>query len=75
MRLAAVIGASTILSVQLACAADVPQKAPPYPAAPPLIYGWTGFYFGGHFGYGWTNIDDTTSSLTASFPVSTISAE
>jgi outer membrane immunogenic protein len=30
-----------------AWAADLPRKAPP-----PLVYGWTGFYIGGGFGYG-----------------------
>ena len=31
-----------------ATAADLPVKAP----VRSVIYDWTGFYFGGHFGYG-----------------------
>jgi len=33
----------------------VPLKAPPIPEA----YDWTGFYAGGHAGYGWGNSDFT----------------
>ena len=37
-------------------AADMPVKARP---APPVaaLYTWNGFYIGGHFGYGWSDID------------------
>jgi outer membrane immunogenic protein len=35
-----------------ALAADMPTKAPPL-APPAPAPSWTGFYFGGHFGYGW----------------------
>lgn len=34
----------------MAQAADMPLKAPPMVAAP---FSWTGFYVGGHVGYGW----------------------
>jgi outer membrane immunogenic protein len=37
-----------------AMAADQRVKAPVYKAAPPVAaYDWTGFYVGGHVGYGW----------------------
>jgi outer membrane immunogenic protein len=40
-----------------ATAADMPVKAP-IPAAVP-IYSWSGFYIGGHAGYGWGEPDST----------------
>ncbi len=42
----------------LAIAADLPVKAAPI-AAPMPAPNWTGFYIGGHFGYGW-NLSGTT---------------
>src|SRR5687768_7315434 len=33
-------------------AADMPLKAPPATAIA-AVYNWTGFYLGGHVGYGW----------------------
>jgi hypothetical protein len=41
----------TLGAWQAASAADMPVKAPALKPA----YNWTGFYFGGHFGYGWDN--------------------
>jgi len=35
-------------------AADIPPRAPLYKAQPPAAYDWTGLYFGGHLGSGWT---------------------
>lgn len=35
-----------------ASAADIAVKAPPSPP-PVMLYNWTGFYIGGHFGGGW----------------------
>ena len=35
-----------------ASAADVPVRGPVYKAAPAPVFNWTGFYFGGHVGYG-----------------------
>jgi outer membrane immunogenic protein len=46
--------ACTIVSVQVASAADIPIKAPVYKApvmAP--VTGWSGFYAGANAGYGW----------------------
>src|SRR5690606_9296591 len=48
-----------------AFAADLPKpvyKAPPYKApilAPAPDYSWTGFYAGGHVGYGWSYLSGT----------------
>ncbi len=41
---------------------------------PAPLYNWW-FYIGGNLGYGWDNIDDTTSSLTGDFPQSAISSK
>jgi opacity protein-like surface antigen len=38
-------------SVGAASAADLPMKGVPY-AAPPPVFGWTGFHIGGHAGAG-----------------------
>jgi outer membrane immunogenic protein len=38
-----------------ASAADLPVKAPAMMSAP--AWNWSGFYIGGHVGYGWGNID------------------
>ncbi len=72
MRLAALSGATcAIISVQLACAADLSTKAP----IAPLIYNWDGFYLGGHVGYGWNNIDSTTSNSNTGVVEKTSSSE
>jgi len=38
----------------LALAADIPVKSPNY-NQPPAVHNWTGFYIGGHIGYGATS--------------------
>ena len=43
-----------------ASAADLPVRAAPAPApvyAPVATYNWSGFYVGGHVGYGWADFD------------------
>jgi outer membrane immunogenic protein len=40
-----------------AFAADLPAKAPARPV-PAAVTDWTGFYIGGHAGYGWSKFDD-----------------
>lgn len=54
-----VVAAGTALSVCSAAAADLPVAPRPVPAAPiaysPDVYNWTGFYFGGHAGYGFAD--------------------
>jgi len=57
---ALISGVSTIAITQVASAADLPQKAPPY-TPPPPIYSWTGFYIGGHVGYGWGSLNGDTA--------------
>ena len=44
-----------------ACAADLPLKAPVYKA----VYDWTGFYVGGHVGYGNGSFGPGTNPLPA----------
>jgi outer membrane immunogenic protein len=39
-------------------AADLPVKAPPA-FAPPVLYNWSGFYFGGHAGWGRSRFNGT----------------
>jgi outer membrane immunogenic protein len=38
-------------------AADVPVRGPIYKAAPAPVFNWTGFYVGGHIGYGFGDTD------------------
>jgi outer membrane immunogenic protein len=45
-----------------AVAADMATKAPPAPPLPTPVYSWTGFYFGGGYGYGLWNTDNTIQS-------------
>jgi outer membrane immunogenic protein len=64
--------ASSIVMLALpatsASAADMPVKAPrPAPVAA-AVYSWTGFYIGGHVGYGWGEFDTTAVTATGSFP-------
>lgn len=54
-----------LLSVP-AAAADMPMKAPAVQAPPVAVYNWTGFYIGGHAGYGW---GDAASHIDWSDPV------
>jgi outer membrane immunogenic protein len=55
---AAAMTIGALVSGSGAFAADMPIKAP---TAAALVYGWTGFYLGGGFGYGMFNLD---TSLT-----------
>ena len=49
-----------------AVAADLPVKAP---IRAPAVYSWTGFYLGGHVGYGWS---DATTKYTGDADVLTL---
>jgi outer membrane immunogenic protein len=56
-----------VIACQAASAADiVPRKAPPPAPPPPPIWNWTGAYFGGHFGAGWTR-DQFSATQTPTF--------
>jgi outer membrane immunogenic protein len=48
-------GLATVAFVSAALAADLPRKAPVAPVV--AAYNWTGFYIGGHGGYGWGDTD------------------
>lgn len=54
----AVFAAGTLACLYAAQAADLPVPPAPAPAAPvayaPAVYDWTGFYFGGHLGAGYS---------------------
>jgi outer membrane immunogenic protein len=60
--LGALLSASLTAS---AFAADLPVRAPAYkaPVAVATVYNWTGFYIGGHVGYGWGDVDPGTISF------------
>ena len=51
MRRFLLVPACVLLVSAPAAAADMPVKAAPYTP----VYSWTGFYLGGHVGYGWTD--------------------
>jgi outer membrane immunogenic protein len=57
------VALAALFAAAPAQAADVPvrQQQPYYKAAPAPVFNWTGFYFGGHVGYGW---GDTAASIT-----------
>lgn len=54
MKKLAVLGAAlaALAFAAPASAADVAVRGPIYKAAPAPTFNWTGFYFGGHIGYG-----------------------
>jgi outer membrane immunogenic protein len=51
-----------------AIAADIPVKARPMAPVMAPVFNWTGFYIGGHVGYGWA--DKSWTETTALFGVS-----
>jgi len=56
---------ATLAFAGVAQAADLPVKAPAPPA--PVVYNWTGCYWGGHVGWGWSR--KTVSEDFRAFPV------
>ena len=56
------------VGVSGANAADLPLPASPPIAAPPA-FTWSGFYVGGHVGYGWADFDFRDPTVTISGPV------
>jgi outer membrane immunogenic protein len=53
MRLLVASALATVMVAGAAQAADLPTKAPVYKAPVAAPFSWTGFYIGGHAGYGW----------------------
>jgi outer membrane immunogenic protein len=51
--------AAVAFCVAPAIAADMATKGPVYRAAPTPVFNWSGFYVGGHAGYGWATEDWT----------------
>jgi outer membrane immunogenic protein len=50
------VAIAALFAAAPASAADMPVRAPQYKAAPIApVFNWTGFYFGGHVGYGWAD--------------------
>jgi outer membrane immunogenic protein len=73
MRVFVVIG-GLLAATCLAWAADLPSAPMPQPVytppPPPVVYNWTGFYFGGNVGYGWaTSSGTSTINVPAGFGV------
>jgi outer membrane immunogenic protein len=57
----------------LSFAADLPMNAPPPMVVPVAVYNWSGFYIGGHIGWGWSNIGSTELDPgTNAFPTGTV---
>lgn len=58
-NLAALTAIGILATAQAAAAADIsrpaPAKAPPVPYVSTAPYNWTGVYFGGHLGGGWSD--------------------
>jgi outer membrane immunogenic protein len=54
LRLQVTTALAAVMLASAAQAADLPRKAPVYKAPPVAApFSWTGFYIGGHVGYGW----------------------
>jgi outer membrane immunogenic protein len=53
------------VAMPAALAADMPTKAPRQ--APVAIYNWSGFYIGGHVGYGWGDKDFSQDDIADFF--------
>lgn len=59
--------AAIAASAGVAQAADLAVKAPAYKAAPVILSDWSGFYIGGHGGYGWGDTSIDTLDLPRDF--------
>jgi outer membrane immunogenic protein len=53
------------VSAALALNVSVASAGPPAPVPPT----WSGFYIGGHVGYGWGDVDATLTSITGDYDV------
>jgi outer membrane immunogenic protein len=65
-----VVAASALATA--ASAADLPVPATPPAAYRPVIYDWSGFYFGANVGGTWGNDTVTTTTTTALQPAGTV---
>jgi outer membrane immunogenic protein len=65
----AAVATAIALASAPALAADLPMKAAPMPAP---VWSWTGFYIGGHVGFGWGQDETTIDSVTATPPGVTV---
>ncbi len=63
---------STVLFAHIACAADLPVKAPMM--KPVSVYDWTGVYVGGNIGYSWGRTTPDTALNGAPIPSSAVNA-
>jgi outer membrane immunogenic protein len=63
MKKALAAVAALMMTTAMASAADMAVKA--RPVVPPVVWSWTGFYFGGHVGAGWGTTESTITGLTA----------
>jgi outer membrane immunogenic protein len=51
-------------SIASAQAADLARRPAPVMTPVPMAYNWSGFYFGGHVGGGWTDVDGSAAFIT-----------
>jgi len=51
------VSLAVLVAASPVSAADVPVRQPYYKAPVVRVFDWTGFYFGGHVGYGWSDTD------------------
>lgn len=59
------LGSAALMLAGAANAADMPVKAMPVKAPPPVAYDWTGAYIGGYFGDAISNTKAHTDALTS----------
>jgi outer membrane immunogenic protein len=62
---------STVATMSMASAADLPTKGPAYAPPEAAPYNWTGSYVGGHFGYAWGS-DPIDLTPGTAFPTGTV---
>ena len=70
MRFVTTAAMATALALGAASHAQAADmRAPVYKAAPvPMAYNWSGFYAGGHIGWGWAKEDATIAAFSPGVP-------
>src|SRR5437016_573279 len=64
------LASSTLVFAGSALAADLPARIPAKaPVALPVAYSWTGCYFGGHVGAGWSRTNWSEPNALGFVPV------